>query len=471
MPIQQHHLIGSPLLLGAGDHLQRLLARLCCVHHEAHTAQQGGQYGAGAGAVVGYQHAAAAQIQAGQVTGSVPAPAKASGKPEGAALARFALHPYLASHQLSQFAGDGESEAGAAVLAGGGAVRLLEGLEQPLLLFLAHADPRVLHRAVQQHLLRQLLQAADLDQDLALFGELDRVVGVVDQDLAEAQRIAIEQGIELVVDLEQQLYALGFGLLAHQGRQVFQYMVEIEFDPFQIQLAGLDLGEVEDVVDDAEQVLGGALDLAHVVELLRVEPGLQGEVGHAEDGVHGGADLVAHVGEKIALGPGRALRQFIGLFQLLILGLHHGEQLFPGRLGELLLHLLQHAVIRPVGQVADQGDGTVRVRYQPYGAMSAAGGIGLQRFIGGQREPDLLRLALQPQPQLQPAGRRRQLAHQLRGGPRQRAHEGGALVDAGENLDHLAARIVRAAAAVGYDLASQGGGIRPQFQRAVAQVE
>ena len=35
------------------------------------------------------------------------------------------------------------------------------------------------------------------------------------------------------------------------------------------QLAGLDLREVEDVVDDAEQVLAGALDLREVVALLR----------------------------------------------------------------------------------------------------------------------------------------------------------------------------------------------------------
>ena len=70
---------------------------------------------------------------------------------------------------------------------------------------------------MQQHLLGLFLQAADLDQDLPLLGELDRVVGVVDQDLAKAKGVAIEQGIELVVDLEQQFYALGFRLFAHQG--------------------------------------------------------------------------------------------------------------------------------------------------------------------------------------------------------------------------------------------------------------
>jgi hypothetical protein len=77
------------------------------------------------------------------------------------------------------------------------------------------------------------------------------------------------------------------------------------------QLAGLDLGKVEDVVDDAEQVLGGAMDLLDVVALLGGgrDLGLQREVRHADDGVHRRADFVAHVGQEVALGAGRLLGQ------------------------------------------------------------------------------------------------------------------------------------------------------------------
>ena len=56
----------------------------------------------------------------------------------------------------------------------------------------------------------------------------------------------------------------------------------------------------------------------------RVEVGVQGQLGHAEDAVHGRADLVAHVGQELALGPvgrlGRLLRRLQLHFRLLALG-------------------------------------------------------------------------------------------------------------------------------------------------------
>jgi hypothetical protein len=53
---------------------------------------------------------------------------------EGAALARRAGQADLAAQQLGQLAADRQAQAGAAVLAAGGAVGLLEGLEDDLLL-------------------------------------------------------------------------------------------------------------------------------------------------------------------------------------------------------------------------------------------------------------------------------------------------------------------------------------------------
>jgi hypothetical protein len=80
--------------------------------------------------------------------------------------------------------------------------------------------------------------------------------------------------------------------------------VEAERRLLEMHHAGLDLRQVEDVVDDAEQALGGVVDLAQVIALAVVQFGLQGEVGHADDGVHRGADLVAHVGQEVRLGGG-----------------------------------------------------------------------------------------------------------------------------------------------------------------------
>ena len=43
---------------------------------------------------------------------------------------------------------------------------------------------------------------------------------------------------------------------------------------FQIELRGFDLGEIEDVVDEIQQVVAGAAKDLHVLVLLRGESGL-----------------------------------------------------------------------------------------------------------------------------------------------------------------------------------------------------
>src|SRR5262249_10286640 len=62
---------------------------------------------------------------------------------ECAADARFALKADLTAQKPGQLAADREAQPGAAVLAAGGAVRLLEGLEDDFLLVLGNADSGV----------------------------------------------------------------------------------------------------------------------------------------------------------------------------------------------------------------------------------------------------------------------------------------------------------------------------------------
>jgi hypothetical protein len=100
-----------------------------------------------------------------------------------------------------------------------------------------------------------VLQNAHLDRDFAALSELHRVVAEVDQDLAEPERVAAEMGRDRGLDLEDQLEPLGRGLLGHQIPDILEHLVEIEIDRLDRQLAGLDLREIENVVDDAEQML------------------------------------------------------------------------------------------------------------------------------------------------------------------------------------------------------------------------
>ena len=92
--------------------------------------------------------------------------------------------------------------------------------------------------------------------------------------------------------------------------------VEIHFGKFHF--SGLDLGQVEDVVDDIEQVSGRASQGFHAVLLLGVQAGSQDDFAHAQDGVHGRAYFVAHAGQEIAFGLGAHPGGLQGPAQLLL---------------------------------------------------------------------------------------------------------------------------------------------------------
>ena len=106
--------------------------------------------------------------------------------------------PDLAAEQARDLAADRQAEAGAAVLAAGGAVGLLERLEDDLLLVRRDADAGVADREGDHRLgaverLRGRAPAArgrrDLQRDAALLGELERVGEQVLEHLLQALAI------------------------------------------------------------------------------------------------------------------------------------------------------------------------------------------------------------------------------------------------------------------------------------------
>ena len=90
----------------------------------------------------------------------------------------------FAAEQAGQLAADGETEAGAAVLAAGRGIGLLEGLEDDLLLLRRNADAGVGHfeghhrRRLAQHRVSGAPAAerrGDIEPDAALSGEFEGV--------------------------------------------------------------------------------------------------------------------------------------------------------------------------------------------------------------------------------------------------------------------------------------------------------
>ena len=81
------------------------------------------------------------------------------------------------------------------------------------------------------------------------------------------------------------------------------------------------------------------MDLADIVLLFWCEIGFQRQVAHADNGVHGGADFMAHVGQEIALGLGGLLGNTLGLFDIL----HHVEH-GPAGLGQFIYSALKSLI-------------------------------------------------------------------------------------------------------------------------------
>ncbi len=168
---------------------------------------------------------------------------------------------------------------------------------------------------MQHHFLVGVLVHAHVHDHLAALRELDRIADQVDQDLAHPSGVADYRHRHLRRDVARQFQPL---LLAAQGQRldrVADLVVQLERNRLQLQLPRLDLGEVEDVVDDSQERFGRQLGHVQVVALLARQLRVQGQFGHADDAVHGRADFMAHVRPELALGPVGRLRSLLRLLQ------------------------------------------------------------------------------------------------------------------------------------------------------------
>ena len=78
-------------------------------------------------------------------------------------------------------------------------------------------------------------------------------------------------------------------------------LAQAERRRLELHAPGLDLREVEDVVDDRQQRLAARADDRRLLALLGVEVAAQQQAAHADHRIHRRADLVAHGGEERAL--------------------------------------------------------------------------------------------------------------------------------------------------------------------------
>ena len=180
---------------------------------------------------------------------------------EGAAFAgdAGALGGERAVHQLRQAAGDRQAQAGAAVPACDRGVHLAEGLEQAIHGALRDADAGVAHvdpdlpASRPAAALRLELRSADGHQHLARLGELHGVREEVQDDLPQAPGVADQRDRQVLVDRIDQLQALLGGRRRQDVERRLHGLAHDEGPRLEVDPAGLDLREVQDVVDDRQQ--------------------------------------------------------------------------------------------------------------------------------------------------------------------------------------------------------------------------
>ncbi len=145
------------------------------------------------------------------------------------------------------------------------------------------------------------------------------------------------------------------------GVELLRQLAGVERGVLQLHAAGLDLGQVEDVVEHGQQGFAGLADHAQTFALLGLELAHGHDLGHGQDAVQRRADLVAHIGQEMRLqhiggfGGVAGLDQLVhGLAQGAVVGLQLGQQGVEavGQAAELVVVAVGH----PTGEVAAAGD-------------------------------------------------------------------------------------------------------------------
>ncbi len=183
-PVQQNDVIGDIACVGGLQLADCILAAGGKAYLKTHAGEHFAQHPAGGIEIVYDKNPAAAQVWLrAQFAWRGRANRQTGGKPEGGALPVVAVDADLPAHLIGEYLGDGQPQAGAAIFARGGDIRLLEVLEQLAHLLGGEADAGVAHGKAQQDAICIALMDAHGNVDFAVFGEFDGVVGVVDEHL------------------------------------------------------------------------------------------------------------------------------------------------------------------------------------------------------------------------------------------------------------------------------------------------
>ena len=120
--------------------------------------------------------------------------------------------------------------------------------------------------------------------------------------MAQTCRVAADDPRHLRLGETDQLDVLLLGLGAENVQAVFDQGIEVELHVIQLDLSRFELGNVENLVDQRQQLVAGAVNGLYIVALLDRQWRAEQQFGHAQYTVHGGTDFVADLGQELRLG-------------------------------------------------------------------------------------------------------------------------------------------------------------------------
>ncbi len=246
-----------------------------------------------------------------------------NGKAERTSLTQSAFQLNAAPHQLDQPAADGKPKSGSLLLGRVSVGRLFKGAEYPVLLFPGNTGSRILHRKIEGTALIRGRRLFYGERDPSAFRrEFHRIAQKIDQYLADPHSVSDKPAVRQINVLNE-TDALGRCLGQDQFTDRAQHFIHIEVKGFELHLAALDFGHIENIIDQSQQIIGRRLDFLQAVQnplggLILVQRNSR----HTDNSVHGSSDLVAHPGEEFRLCPAGNI-----MLLLIELPLDHTSQL------------------------------------------------------------------------------------------------------------------------------------------------
>src|SRR5882724_4393645 len=136
---------------------------------------------------------------------------------------------------------------------------------------------------------------------MTLVCELYGIAQEIDQYLVEAVWVAGKPVGNVRVDVNAELQSFFLQAVFKDGACTAHHLFQAEVYFLDIELARFYLGEIQDIIDNDQEIIGAALDRTGQLLLLVREVGIEQEFGHPLDAIHGRADLMAHIGEELFL--------------------------------------------------------------------------------------------------------------------------------------------------------------------------